>query len=81
MEARHYQNRLALRITCTAMYQFAREIDDAEIRHLIVEHTADDQVPSIEIAVRLAECDNTLYFASTHWFDLKTILSIQDQQP
>lgn len=71
---RHYRNRLALCPTCAAMYQYARETDDPEIRRRIVEHTADDQAPSVEIPVRLAGREHTLYFVGTHWFDLKTML-------
>lgn len=80
-ETRHYQNRLALCPTCAAMYQHARETDDAEIRHRIVEHTADDQAPSVEIPIRLAGRDLSLYFVGTHWFDLKTVLSNQESAP
>ena len=59
---------------CPAMYQYARETDDAELRRRIVDHPAADQAPSVEIPVRLAGRDHTLYFVGTHWFDLKTVL-------
>ena len=74
-EMRHYQNRLALCPTCAAMYQYARETHDAEIRRCIVEHEADDKAPFIEIPVRLAGRELTLRFVGTHWFDLKTVLT------
>lgn len=74
-EVRHYQNRLALCPTCAAMYQYARDTDDAEIHRQIVEHTADDQAPSIDIRVRLAGNEHKLHFVGTHWFDLRTVLS------
>ncbi len=73
-ETRHFQNRLALCPTCAAMYQYARETDDTELRRRIVEHDADDKAPSIEIPVHLAGCERTLRFVGTHWFDLKTVL-------
>lgn len=73
-DARHYQNRLALCPTCAAMYQYARETDDTELRRRIIEHSADDQADAVEIHVRLASCDHTLRFVGTHWFDLKVIL-------
>lgn len=73
-ETRHYQNRLALCPTCAAMYQYAREHDDTELRRRIVEHAADDQADAVEIPVRLASRDHTLRFVGTHWFDLKTVL-------
>jgi hypothetical protein len=73
-EVRHYQNRLALCPTCAAMYQHARETDDAEIRSRIITHTADDQAPAVEIPIRLASREYTLRFVGTHWFDLKTVL-------
>jgi len=74
-ETRHFQNRLALCPTCAAMYQYARETDDAEIRRRIIELDAEDQAPAVEIPVRLAGRECTLRFVGTHWFDLKTILS------
>lgn len=77
-ETRHFQNRLALCATCAAMYQYARETDDAEIRRSIIELDADDQAPSVEIPIRLAGREFTLRFVGTHWFDLKTILSGDD---
>lgn len=73
-DARHYQNRLALCPTCAAMYQYARETDDTELRRRIVEHSADDQADAVEIHVRLASRDHTLRFVGAHWFDLKVIL-------
>ena len=73
-EKRHYQNRLALCPTCAAMYQHARETDDAEIRRLIVEHAAPDNAPSVKIPVTLAGKQHNLHFVGTHWFDLKTVL-------
>ena len=77
-ETRHFQNRLALCPTCAAMYQYARETDDAEIRRRIIELDADDQAPAVDIAVRLAGREYTLRFVGTHWFDLKTIQSGND---
>lgn len=74
-ETRHFQNRLALCPTCAAMYQYARETDDAEIRRSIIEFEADDKAPAIEIPIRLAGRELTLRFVGTHWFDLKTVLS------
>lgn len=74
-EARHYQNRLALCPTCAAMYQHAREIDDAELRRRIIDLAADDQVPAVDIPLRLAGRDVALYFVGTQWFDLKVLLS------
>lgn len=78
LDAHHHKNRLALCPTCAAMYQHARETDDAEIRRRIVAHAADDQVPAVDIPVRLAGRDHILHFVGTHWFDLKTVLSEQD---
>ena len=74
-EMRHFQNRLALCPNCAAMYQHARETDDAEIRRRIIELDANDQAPAVEIPIRLAGSEYTLRFVGTHWFDLKTILS------
>jgi hypothetical protein len=74
-DAHYHQNRLALCPTCAAMYQHARETDDAEIFRRIVEHTADDQVPAVDVAVRLAGRDHALRFVGTHWFDLRTVFS------
>lgn len=65
---------LSLCPTCAAMYQHARETDDAEIRRSIIEHDASDTATSAEILVRLAGCDYRLRFVGTHWFDLKTVL-------
>lgn len=77
-EMRYFQNRLALCPNCAAMYQYARETDDAEIRRLIIELDAEDQSPAVEIPVQLADREYTLRFVGTHWFDLKTILSGND---
>lgn len=74
-DVRHFQNRLALCPTCAAMYQYARETDDAEIRCSIVEHEADDKAPAVEIPVSLAGKQFQLRFVGTHWFDLKTVLT------
>lgn len=70
----YFENRLALCPTCAAMYQHAKETNDAEIHRLIVGHEADDQAPAVEIPVRLAGRDLALRFVGTHWFDLKTVL-------
>ena len=81
LDAHHFQNRLALCPTCAAMYQHARETDDAELRRRIVDHPADDQAPSVEVPIRLAGHDLTLHFVGTHWFDLKTVLSDLESAP
>lgn len=73
---RHYfENRLALCPTCAAMYQHARETDDAEVRRSIIEHDASDTASSAEITIRLAGRQFQLRFVGTHWFDLKTVLN------
>lgn len=72
-ENRHYRNRLALCPDCAAMYQYARETNDAELRSRIVENTADDQVPAVEISITLAGSERRLHLVGTHWFDLKGI--------
>ncbi|MDO9012003.1 MAG: hypothetical protein Q7U78_09395 [Gallionella sp.] len=72
-----FQNRLALCPTCAAMYQYARETDDAEIRRLIVDHEAPNTAASVEIPVLLAGKQYQLHFVGTHWFDLKIVLSQQ----
>lgn len=69
------ENRLALCPTCAAMYQHARETDDAEIRRSIIKHDALDTVAFIEIPISLAGRQFLLHFVGTHWFDLKTILT------
>lgn len=74
LDVHHNQNRLALCPTCAAMYQYARETDDAELRRRIVDHPADDQAPSVEIPVRLAGREHTLHFVASHWIDLNTVL-------
>lgn len=73
-ETRHFQNRLALCPTCAAMYQYARETDEGELRRRIVEHDANDQTSAVEIPICLAGRERTLHFVGTHWFDLKTVL-------
>lgn len=72
---RYFENRLALCPTCAAMYQHARETDDAEIRQSIIEHDASDAASSVEITIRLAGHQLQLRFVGTHWFDLKTVLN------
>jgi len=73
-ETRHYQNRLALCPNCAAMYQYARDTEDQEVRRLVLESDAADTSPSVEIIVKLAGREFKLRFVGTHWFDLKTIL-------
>jgi len=70
-----FENRLALCPTCAAMYQHARETDDAEVRRSIIEHDASDTASSAEITIRLAGRQFQLRFVGTHWFDLKTVLN------
>jgi len=79
-ETRHYQNRLALCPNCAAMYQHARELEDAEVHRRIVEHDADEHAPAVEIPVRLADRDLHLRFVGSHWLDLKTILKGKDDK-
>lgn len=74
-EMRHFENRLALCPNCAAMYQYARETNDTEIRRSIVDHEAPDTAASVEIPVRLAGKQYQLRFVGKHWFDLKTVLS------
>ena len=69
----HIENRLALCPICAAMYQYARETNDQEIRRLIIESKALDDASSVEIPVTLAGKQRSLHFVGTHWFDLKTI--------
>ena len=73
-DQRHYQNRLALCPNCAAMYQHARETDDAELRRRIAEHGADEQSPAVELSIRLAAREQSLRFVGSHWLDLKTLL-------
>ncbi len=75
LDHHYFENRLALCPTCAAMYQHARETDDAEIRRSITEHDAPDTAPSAEVTIRLAERQFKLRFVGTHWFDLKSVLS------
>jgi hypothetical protein len=56
-------NYLAYSHICAGMYEHAQETCDAELRRTI-----------LEIPIRLAGRDHTLYFVGTHWFDLKTVL-------
>jgi hypothetical protein len=80
-DSHYYQNRLALCPTCAAMYQYARDTEDTEVRRRLVEHAAVDQAPSVEIPIRLANREHSLYFVGTHWFDLKTVLNAPEVQP
>lgn len=75
LDHHYFENRLALCPTCAAMYQHARETDDAEIRRSIIEHNASDTASSAEITIRLAGRQFQLRFVGTHWFDLKTVLN------
>ena len=69
------ENRLALCPICAAMYQYARETDDAELRSIIIENDAPSDSSSIEIPITLANKKYLLRFVGTHWLDLKTNLS------
>lgn len=74
LDHHYFENRLALCPTCAAMYQHARETDDAEICRSIIEHDASDMASFAEITIRLAGRQFRLRFVGTHWFDLKTVL-------
>ena len=69
------ENRLALCPICAAMYQYARETDDAELLRIIIENDAPSDSSSIEIPITLANKKYLLRFVGTHWLDLKTNLS------
>ena len=69
------ENRLALCPNCAAMYQYARETDDAELRSIIIKNDAPSDSSSIEIPITLANKKYLLRFVGTHWLDLKTNLS------
>jgi len=71
----YFENNLALCPTCAAMYQHARETDDAEVQRSIIEHDASDTASSTSITIRLAGRQYQLHFVGTHFFDLKTVLS------
>lgn len=58
------------------MYQHANETDRDEMRRRLINLAADDTAPAVEIPVQLAGQDFSLRFVGTHWFDLKTILSL-----
>jgi len=49
-------------------------LKNTEIRHLIVEHEAPDNAPSLDIPITLAGKQHNLRFVGTHRFDLKTVL-------
>ena len=70
----HTVNNLALCSICSDKYQVARKTKDTEIRNLIVNHSAFDNVSAIEIPIILAGSKHTLRFVGTHWFDLKESL-------
>jgi len=74
LDHHYFENRLALCPTCAAMYQYARETEDAEIRRAIVESDVPDTVPSTCIPVRLAGNEHRLRFVGSHFLDLKTVL-------
>jgi hypothetical protein len=69
------ENRLALCPTCAAMYQYARETDDAEMRRLIAKSDVLSDSSSIEIPITLAAKQYMLRFVETHWIDLKANVS------
>lgn len=69
------ENRLALCPTCAAMYQYARETDDAEMCRLIVKSDVPSDSSSIEIPITLAAKKYMLRFVETHWIDLKANVS------
>ena len=72
LDHHYFENRLALCPTCAAMYLYARETDDANIRKLIVESDRSETVSSAEIPIKLANRQFQLRFVGTHIFDLKS---------
>ena len=75
LDSHYFENRLALCPTCAAMYQHARETDDAEIRRSIVENEASETASAVAIPISLAGRQFELRFVGTHWFDIKTVLT------
>ena len=68
------ENHFALCPNCAAMYRYARESGDEEIRRFIIELNDSSTAESAEITVRLAGREFQLRFVGTHLFDLRTIL-------
>lgn len=74
-ERHYYENRLALCPVCAAMYQHALQSSQDEIQKAIVDAVPGPDATSVTIPVRMADRDEELRFVTTHWFDLKTVLS------
>lgn len=74
LKKRCIENRLALCPTCSAMYQYARNTDDTELRNRLVSLDEPDTSPSVEVPISLAGRECRLHFVGKHWFDLKAIL-------
>lgn len=77
LKKRCIENRLALCPTCAAMFQYARDTEDLELRNRIINLTKPETSPSVEIPMTLAGKEHQFYFVGKHWFDLKTILEVQ----
>jgi hypothetical protein len=73
VDKHHIENRLALCPNCAAMYQYARQTSDQELKLSILENEAADDIPAIELPIILREKPEKIRFVGTHWFDLKTI--------
>jgi hypothetical protein len=73
IDNQHIENRLALCPNCAAMYQYARQTSDSELKLSILENSAADDVPAVELPIVLRNKSETIRFVGAHWFDLKTI--------
>lgn len=74
LDKHHPQTRLALCPVCSAMYRHAIETEHDDIKTMILESDADNDIPSASISIRMAGKERQIYFIGTHWFDLKTLL-------
>jgi hypothetical protein len=73
-----YENRLALCPTCAAMYQFARDSTDNEVRAAIVALESEAVGAKVEVPVVLAGEKRIVRFVGTHFFDLQLVIGKSD---
>jgi hypothetical protein len=73
-----YENRLALCPTCAAMYQFARNSTDEDVRAAIVAVDSEKVEARVAVSLVLAGELSKVHFVGTHFFDLQVVIAQND---
>lgn len=71
----HRENALALCPLCSALYRFARETDDDNLREQLAAQPIDSETTIVEISVTLNGEPRQIRFTGVHAIDLRSVLA------